>query len=226
MILPVSLALFAALLIYSGLNENSVTDSLRQLLGRPRQGDSSPLFHDLAAANAATTGTGSGAGGPGVSPNAFLNPFAPLTPNTPGSYVNPFSRAKNLAPERIDMGQDFAMQPGSYILAPGKSRVLGIVPNWFDGQPYLGLQLVDGPDAGKTYYLAEQINPLVKPGDTVAAGQPIATYAPVGTGIEMGWAGVKNWRSTLAQETTGYREGQETAAGISFHNFLQSLGVM
>ena len=48
-------------------------------------------------------------------------------------------------------------------------------------------ELLLAPRAGKWWYWSEQIQPTVSPGQTVSAGQVVATYAPSGTGIETGW---------------------------------------
>jgi hypothetical protein len=122
------------------------------------------------------------------------------------------------------MGVDVDLNPGEPIVAPGKSRVLGIQQGWYAGQPYVGLQLLDGPLKGRNYYVAEQIDPAVTPGQIVEQGQPIAHYASHGTGIEIGWAG-QDWAKTLAQEqgNTGDASHNDSPAGIEFHNFLTSL---
>jgi putative modified peptide len=129
-------------------------------------------------------------------------------------YVNPFPSDAQIG--RTDMGVDVDLKSGEPIVAIGKSRVLGIMPGWYNHQPYLALQLLDGPLKGRNYYVAEQINPTVMPGQIVQAGQVIAHYAASGTGIEIGWAG-PNWQQTLAQATSGYSEGERTPAGLSFH---------
>src|SRR5581483_4318601 len=146
---------------------------------------------------------------------------APAPSAPAGQYVNPLPASARIG--RTDMGVDANMNPGDPIVAPGTSRVLGITPNWYRGQPYVALQLLDGPMKGHNYYLAEQITPNVSVGQIVQQGQPIAHYAALGTGIEMGWAG-PNWEQTLAQATSGYSEGEQTAAGGSFRDFLDGLG--
>ena len=109
-------------------------------------------------------------------------------------------------------------------MAPGDSRVLGVMQNWYSGQPYVALQLLDGPMKGHNYYVAEQINLAVTPGQIVRQGQPIAHYASSGTGIEIGWAG-PNWQQTLAQAqgNTGDASHNDSPAGKSFSDFLNSL---
>jgi hypothetical protein len=153
--------------------------------------------------------------------DATAGTTAPSPPASGAGYVNPLPATAQIG--RTDMGVDANMNPGDPIVAPGTSRVLGITPNWYRGQPYLALQLLDGPMKGHNYYLAEQITPNVSVGQIVQQGQPIAHYAASGTGIEMGWAG-QNWEQTLAQATSGYSEGEQTAAGGSFRDFLDGLG--
>ena len=124
---------------------------------------------------------------------------------------------------RTDQGVDANLRPGDPILAVGRSKVIGIIRNWYSGQPFVWLQLLEGGHAGQYYYVAEQITPSVTPGQTVNAGQPIGTYSTSGTGLELGWATGSG--QTLARATTGYTEGQATPAGQSFRQFLSSLGL-
>lgn len=49
------------------------------------------------------------------------------------------------------------------------------------------LEDTTGPLANKWWYWSEQIQPTVGQGQKVAAGPTVATYAPAGTGIEIGW---------------------------------------
>jgi murein DD-endopeptidase MepM/ murein hydrolase activator NlpD len=136
--------------------------------------------------------------------------------------ANPFARAKGAKLGRVDQGVDASMAAGSPILAPFDSVLERIDPNWYRGQPGLFFRITSGPNTGKYWYLAEQIDPNVKVGQRVNAGEPVATYAHSGTGIEIGWAA--NAVQTLAQATTGYREGQATHAGSDFMRFLLSTG--
>ena len=136
------------------------------------------------------------------------------------SYVAPFSGAKA---GRVDQGQDFTLAPGAPIRAIGAGKVTAIIKDWFKGQPLIAYQLSSGPARGRTVYVAEQISPSVRVGQSLAAGQVIGQYARSGTGIELGWARPSG--QTLANATTGYVEGQVTAAGKSISSFLSSLGV-
>jgi len=139
-----------------------------------------------------------------------------------GHYVDPFGSSLK-APGRIDEGVDPTIH-GS-IKAIGNAKVVALQHNFYKGQPYLVYQLTDGPHRGKYVYVSELIDPHVKPGQTVRAGQTIAT----GHGaIETGWAGgAKGSFLPLANRAQGgnYTEGLATGHGKSFAQFLRSLGV-
>jgi hypothetical protein len=168
-----------------------------------------------------------GAVSPAVDPGASPAPGSPAaniaSSGAPaGGYVSPLPADAHIG--RTDMGVDVDLKPGEPIVAIGNSRVVGIMPNWYAGQPYVALQLLDGPMKGHNYYVAEQITPVVSVGQVIRAGEPIAHYAASGTGIEMGWAG-SDWQQTLAQAegNTGDASHNDAPAGVSFGNFLHSL---
>jgi murein DD-endopeptidase MepM/ murein hydrolase activator NlpD len=144
------------------------------------------------------------------------------TPALPGQYVAPLP-AGVAKVGRTDQGVDVSAPAGTPIHALGASKVMGIIPNWYSGQPFVWFQLLDGPNAGRFWYAAEQLLPSVRAGDTVAAGQQIGTVAGSGTGLEFGWATGSG--ETQARATTGYTEGQVTAAGQDFAHLLTSLGL-
>jgi hypothetical protein len=139
------------------------------------------------------------------------------------TYVSPFAGDATVTAGRIDQGVDYSLAPGETIKAIGDAIIRGITPNWYKGQPLLWYQLTSGPQAGHYVYVAEQVTPTVLPGQRVKAGQTIGTYASSGTGLELGFANASG--TTAASTTGGYKEGQLTAAGESFSNFLESLGV-
>jgi len=124
--------------------------------------------------------------------------------------------------ERTDQGVDASMPVGAPILAPCTIKVLAIEPGWYAGQPLVYWELLDGPDAGKVQYVAEQITSIARPGSTLQQGQAVARFAASGTGIEFGWSTLNG--VTLARATTGYEEGQVTPAGQSIRAWLNSLG--
>jgi hypothetical protein len=141
---------------------------------------------------------------------------------THARYFNPLAGIRYMT-SRTDRGVDFCRHPGAPIRALGDGVIVGIIPGWFNQQPYVCYRLSDGRYAGRYVYVAEQIRSLPRIGARVRAGQPLAYYAQQGTCIEIGWSGANG--ATLAQSTTGYYEGQATPAGASFARFLSSLGV-
>ena len=136
------------------------------------------------------------------------------------TYINPLRYVTSWG--RTDQGVDAAMPVGAPILAPSRVKILAIIPDWFPPQPLVYFELLDGPDAGRVQYVAEQITNIAPPGSILQQGQPIARYAPTGTFIEYGWSTLNG--VTLAKATTGYQEGQVTPAGLAIRAWLNSLG--
>lgn len=142
---------------------------------------------------------------------------------TNATYINPLHYVTCCGVwERTDQGVDATMPAGAPILAPCRVKILDIEPNWYAGQPLIYFELLEGPDAGKVQYVAEEITQLARPGGILQQGQPVARFAASGTGIEYGWSTING--VTLAMATTGYEEGQVTPAGRSMREWLNSLG--
>ena len=150
-------------------------------------------------------------------------------PSGPSDYVNPLAGAR-VKPERIDQGVDYA---GSGTLAAIGGATITYVATTATGWPgsFIEYRLLDGPDAGCYVYYAEGVRPAagVRVGETVAAGQPIASIIPRWpTGIELGWgAGIST--ATYAAEThqwsaTSDQNSVASAAGKSFSALIASLG--
>jgi hypothetical protein len=136
------------------------------------------------------------------------------------SYIDPLQYVTVW--ERTDQGVDAQLPVGAPILAPCEVKVLAIEPDWYAGQPLVYFELLDGPDAGKVQYVAEQITDIAPGGTILQQGQAIARYASHGTAIEYGWSTING--ITLARATTGYEEGEITPAGTNMRNWLNSLG--
>jgi hypothetical protein len=139
---------------------------------------------------------------------------------TSATYIDPLQYVSVW--ERTDQGVDASMPVGAPILAPCTVKVLAIIPSWYSGQPLVYFELLDGADAGKVQYVAEQITDIAPAGSILHQGQAIARYAASGTAIEYGWSTVNG--VTLARATTGYEEGQVTPAGQSMRAWLNGLG--
>jgi hypothetical protein len=139
---------------------------------------------------------------------------------TNGTYINPLRYVSVW--ERTDQGVDASMPVGAPILAPCRIKILAIEPNWYAGQPLVYWELLEGPDAGRVQFVAEQITAIAPPGSILQQGQPIARFAASGTGIEFGWSTPNG--VTLARATTGYEEGHFTPAGSSIRAWLNAVG--
>jgi hypothetical protein len=135
-------------------------------------------------------------------------------------YIDPLQYVTQW--ERTDQGVDAVLPVGAPILAPCKIKILDIEPDWYAGQPLVYWELLDGPDAGRVQYVAEQITQIAKPGLILQQGQAIAHFAKSGTAIEFGWSTPNG--VTLAVATTGYEEGEITPAGRAMRAWLNSLG--
>ncbi len=142
---------------------------------------------------------------------------APVSSST---YINPLRYVTRW--ERTDQGVDAVLPVGAPILAPSPVKILAIIPGWYAGQPLVYFELLNGPDAGRVQYVAEQITSIARPGTYVQQGQAIARYAKTGTAIEYGWSTPSG--TTLAVATTGYEEGQVTPAGRAIRAWLNGLG--
>jgi len=124
--------------------------------------------------------------------------------------------------ERTDQGVDATMPVGAPIVAPGKVKILAVEPDWYLTQPLVYWELLDGVDAGRVQYVAEEITDIARPGSILPQGAVIARFAASGTGIEFGWSTLNG--ITLAAATTGYEEGQVTPAGVAIREWLNALG--
>lgn len=112
---------------------------------------------------------------------------------------------------RTDQGVDISAPPGTPVYAITNETLVGVTPNWYKGQPFYWFKEA----VGNAYnYVAEQFRSNLKIGQSVKRGQQIGEVAPTGTGLELGYATAGG--QTLAGATTGYTEGQATAAGRSY----------
>lgn len=135
---------------------------------------------------------------------------------TTGHYLNPLP-GQTIG--RTDQGVDFSAAPGTPVHAITLERLAGIIPNWYQGEPFyyfqqlkkVGSKLVS---TGVYNYVAEQVRSSAKVGQVFQPGSTIATVASSGTGEELGFATAGG--QTLARATTGYTEGEQTAAGKSY----------
>jgi hypothetical protein len=142
------------------------------------------------------------------------------------AYVDPLSHVSGLTPERIDMGVDYA--GAGPVLALGDGTVFNTRGAGWPGGSFIGITLANGPYAGLSYFVAEDVKPAVKVGDHVRAGQEIGVMYRGAAGIETGWAaghGDEPLAAALGQQDRhGDPGGWTSAAGLSFDRVLVSTG--
>lgn len=157
---------------------------------------------------------------------------------SPNGYTSPFPVQPTIT-RAIDQGVDYAVPVGTPLRVLGNAKVLGVLSDWYAGQPYIWFKLLDGSLAGKCVYYAEQITGTrgvsssdslatsalrTEIGQTMPAGQTIGYYATSGSALEFGFAHCASG-NTLARVTGGYQENSSTAAGVSFNKLMAALGV-
>lgn len=126
-------------------------------------------------------------------------------------YVNP---VPGQALGRTDQGVDIAAPPGTPVRAIAAERLIGVVPNWFKGQPFYYFQELG---SNVINYVAEQFRSNLKVGQVVQQGDIIGRVAPTGTGLELGFA-QDRLAAASGHPTPGYIEGQQTALGRRYRS--------
>ena len=143
-------------------------------------------------------------------------------------YQNPLRDVSGLVPERVDMGVDFGGSGQVYALGDAViTNATGTSGGW-PGGGWITYKLTDGPDAGLTVYLAEDVSPVVQVGQHVSSATVIANMFAGSDGIETGWAQPSGLsaESQLAEAgSVGGNGPFPTRIGLSFEELLQSVGV-
>ncbi len=143
-------------------------------------------------------------------------------------YTNPLRAVRGLHRLRIDQGVDY--EGSGPLLALGEGRVTMATdhdPGWLGGGVVV-YRLSSGPFAGKYVYVSENITVSVRAGQTVRAGERIATLHDAYPNLETGWAAGKRDK-TLADVDRhrcpcGDPGGWSTIEGRNFDHLLVVLG--
>ncbi len=148
---------------------------------------------------------------------------------SPMPYVNPLAGAK-VKPERIDQGVDYAGSGTLDALGAARIAYVGTDNTGWPGA-FIDYELLAGPDAGCYVYYAEGVTPEagLQVGETVRAGQPLATVIPnYPTGLEVGWAagsGTKTYAALTGQWTADDDQADVASGpGKRFSALVSSLG--
>lgn len=150
---------------------------------------------------------------------------------TNGTNANPFQGDTHIVAERIDMGVDYTDPQPETIHALDGGTITWAGPEGGGWDPNaVNETLANPPTPTEKYaYVAEHITPLVHTGQTVTAGQPIATFIP-GGGIEIGWGSNPGTpfgtRAALFGQQAGNGDAGDnrTACGQSMSDLIRSAG--
>ena len=146
----------------------------------------------------------------------------------PPVYANPLRSISGLLPERIDQGVDFSGAGPIYALGNGiVTNAQGNNYGW-PGGGWITYRLTDGPAAGLTVFVAEDVTPAVTVGQQVSSSTVIATMYEGGAGIETGWSMASGFTAESQLAEAGGISGAgpfPTDVGLNFEELLQALGV-
>ena len=153
---------------------------------------------------------------------AGARPVSVTIDPTPGTYANPLRGISGLSPERIDQGVDY--HGYGPITAVGDGKVISTTNSGWPGGTFIAYKLTDGPANGLVVYAAEDIDPVVSPGQTVTPNTVIGTVYEGPDGIETGWADPRGDGTTMARDYGQFNGNNSTAFGNNFSQMLASLG--
>jgi hypothetical protein len=165
---------------------------------------------------------------PAPKPSASRNVQRPPAAPAPPAYRNPFRGVPGLRPERVDMGADFGGSGPVYALGHAViTSATGTSAGW-PGGGWITYRLTDGPAAGLSVYVAEDVKPAVQVGQDVSSATVIANMFDGGAGIETGWAQPDGASAESQLAAAGAISGAgpfPTRVGLNFDELLQVLGV-
>ena len=146
----------------------------------------------------------------------------------PQVYANPLRAVSSLVPERIDQGVDFSGAGPIYAL--GDAVVTNAQGNNYGwpGGGWITYRLTDGPAAGLTVFVAEDVTPAVAVGQQVTSSTVVANMYEGGDGIETGWSMASGFTAESQLPEAGGISGAgpfPTDVGLNFDELLQALGV-
>lgn len=181
--------------------------------------------HPSPAARSTHRSVTSSSAGSHPSPAPSAKPAAPAPPPV---YNNPLRSIAGLVPERIDQGVDFGGSGPIYALGDAViTNASGDNYGWPDGG-WITYRLTDGPGAGLTVFVAEDVRPTVVVGQKVTSNTVIANMFQGNAGIETGWAMASGVTTESQSAEAGGISGAgpfPTDVGLNFEELLQALGV-
>jgi hypothetical protein len=168
-------------------------------------------------------------GRPDPAPSPSTGGATPTTHETASSsYDNPLRAVSGLIPERIDQGVDFGGTGPIYAIGDAVITSATSDNYGWPGGGWITYRLTDGPAAGLTVFVAEDVLPTVPVGATVTPHTVIANMYDGGAGIETGWAMASGFTAESQTPEAGSISGYgpfPTEVGLNFEELLQALGV-
>jgi hypothetical protein len=134
------------------------------------------------------------------------------------SVVSPVG--PGLTEGRTDQGVDWSGKGPLY--ATGAGTIESVSNAGWPGGAYIDLRLANPPDPSHSdVYYAEDINPDVKVGEQVSAGQQVGEATGGSSGIELGWGNPAAVGQPLNQALSGaYAGSGATPQGQSFLDYI------
>ncbi len=144
-----------------------------------------------------------------------------------GGYENPLRAIRDLTPQRVDQGVDYAGSGPIYALGDGV--VMNTTNAGWPGGAFITYQLSDGPASGDIVYVAENIVPDVQVGQLVTPSTVIGTLVDASPNMETGWAEPPGNGESAAYaagqwSTAADAQSLPTAFGLNFSQLLTALG--
>jgi hypothetical protein len=151
--------------------------------------------------------------------------FVGIAVGAASGYANPLRFVTNLRAERVDQGVDYGGAGPIYALGDG--IVTSTAGNW-PGGAFISYRLIDGPAAGKTVYVAENVTPTVTIGQSVTLDTVVGILHNAYPDMEIGWA-ADSFGDTMASKAGQWTASDDaasnpTAYGVNFNQLLTSLG--
>jgi murein DD-endopeptidase MepM/ murein hydrolase activator NlpD len=167
-------------------------------------------------------GSGAPSGCAAASPDSSSS--ACSAPTSTDGCINPITPAGSWIAARTDQGVDWQPTVPLPILAmcDGVVTQASTSGTGWPGDVFLSYKHTSGPYSGKEVYVAEHlIDVTIKVGDTIKAGQKIATALPGYPWTEWGWALAGTPDTPLQRPPAG---GTSTDAGRAFTRWMKALG--
>lgn len=136
-------------------------------------------------------------------------------------YENPFRAVTSLLPQEVDQGVDYCAAGPLYAIGDG--TVVSVYDNQWPSGVFISYRLESGPAKGRYVYVAEDVTPKVRIGQSVTPNTVLAVANDAKTCLETGWADPPAYPERAAAHAE-YDGRNSTAYGLNFNELLAALG--